>query len=468
MASQENVVANSEAAGGRRWPAHRAIWRWHFYAGLFCIPFVIWLASTGSIYLFKPQIDAWLDRPYDRLDLREAAQPPSAQVQAALTAIPGGVLNSYELPETPQSATRVLVGKNSELFRVYVHPATLQVLGTVAEDDRFTRKIFYLHGELMQGKRGSLIVETAASWTMVMLITGLFLWWPRGQATAAGVIYPRLGQGKRVFWRDIHAVTALWVSFFALFLLMSGLPWAKSWGGILKSVRQLSSNSIMQQDWTTGRESELAQRRLANAPDEHAGHHMGAGDAPTGSLDHSALDRLVPVVVALNLDAPVLISPPSKANSKWTGRSDTANRPKRVTLVLDGADGSIVSRQDFSQKSLLDRIIGTGIAAHEGQLFAPINQALGLFTALGLITVSSSAVVLWWRRRPEGIIGAPGALARPKLAAGVFVLIALIGLVLPMFGATLLTMLLVERLVLRRSPAARKFLGLHEATVGSA
>src|SRR3546814_7927493 len=35
-------------APGTRW--YNAVWRWHFYAGLFCIPFVIWLALTGTIY----------------------------------------------------------------------------------------------------------------------------------------------------------------------------------------------------------------------------------------------------------------------------------------------------------------------------------------------------------------------------------------------------------------------------------
>jgi len=29
-------------------------WRWHFYAGLFVIPFLILLSVTGIIYLFKP------------------------------------------------------------------------------------------------------------------------------------------------------------------------------------------------------------------------------------------------------------------------------------------------------------------------------------------------------------------------------------------------------------------------------
>src|SRR3546814_13104187 len=70
---------------------------WHFYAGLFCMPFVLWLASTGSIYLFKPQIDHWLERPYDRLTINGPLATPSAQVAAALASEPGTVLNAYEI-----------------------------------------------------------------------------------------------------------------------------------------------------------------------------------------------------------------------------------------------------------------------------------------------------------------------------------------------------------------------------------
>ena len=43
---------------------YRAIWRWHFYAGMFVIPFILLLSVTGAIYLFKPQIDRWEERAY--------------------------------------------------------------------------------------------------------------------------------------------------------------------------------------------------------------------------------------------------------------------------------------------------------------------------------------------------------------------------------------------------------------------
>ena len=469
-----SAVPHSDAGGARGWPDYRTVWRWHFYAGLVCIPFVLWLATTGSLYLFKPQIDAWLDRPYDSLDTRGPSRPPSAQVEAALKAIPGGVLNAYQLPESEACAARVLVGRGAELFRVYVDPRSLVILATIREDSRFTALIFHLHGELLQGSRGSMIVETAASWTMMMLITGLYLWWPRAGGTD-GVLYPRLHMGGRVFWRDLHAVTGFWVSFLALFLLISGLPWAKSWGGMLKDVRQISASAPVKQDWATGSETELAKRQLENsAPvDEHAAHRTAAaggenqghgGQSAGAPGDSGPLDRLVPVVRAASLAAPVLIAPPSRAATTWTARSDSQNRPRRATLMLDGVTGRVVSREDFSQRPLMDRIVGVGIAAHEGQLFAPLNQALGLFTALGLITLSVSAIVMWWRRRPEGVLGAPAPLRRSRLAIGVFAVIALLGVLLPLFGATLLVMLAIEYLVLRKSARARVFLGLRAAS----
>lgn len=57
-------------------------WRWHFYAGLFVAPFMILLALTGIVYLFKPQLDALL---YPQLLRVEAG----AQMRSATSCSPG-------------------------------------------------------------------------------------------------------------------------------------------------------------------------------------------------------------------------------------------------------------------------------------------------------------------------------------------------------------------------------------------
>jgi uncharacterized iron-regulated membrane protein len=79
---------------------YRSVWRWHFYAGLFVIPFVLLLSLTGAVYLFKPQTDRWEERAFRDVPAARAASP-IAQVRAAQTAFPGARFDSYRLPERP-------------------------------------------------------------------------------------------------------------------------------------------------------------------------------------------------------------------------------------------------------------------------------------------------------------------------------------------------------------------------------
>lgn len=450
----------------RRWPRYRTLWRWHFYAGLFCVPLVLWLALTGSIYLFKPQVEAWLDRRYDALDMHGDRAAPSAQVAAALARLPGGVLNAYELPTAPDHATRVLVARGDQLWRVYVDPYSLRVLGAVDENRRPMRLLFYLHGELLMGRAGSMLVELAACWGVVMLLTGLALWWPRRWHGAAGVLYPRLREGGRLFWRDLHAVCGAWVSVLALFLILSGLPWSQNWGGLLKQARELAAGHAVRQDWSAGRRQELAQQReqaQRQARAMHAAMGHAAMDmripAPGPASGWRALDVLVPRARSLALAPPALLVPPEQLQGPWKLRSDAADRTRRADYQLD-AQGRVLQRVGFAQRPLIDRMVGVGVAAHEGQLFGWPNQLLGLFTASGLVLVCVSATLLWWGRRRPGRLGAPAPHEAPPLALAACLLIVLLGVVLPLFGASLLLVRLLEWAWLRRWPRAAGFLGL--------
>lgn len=450
----------------RRWPGYNTIWRWHFYAGLFCIPFVLWLAVTGSIYLFRPQIEALIDRPYTHLPTIGPRASAAAQAEAAVRAVPGSVLHRYQLPDRPDDAVQVIVGRAKTETRVYVHPQTLAILKTVDEDSRLMRVIFRLHGELLLGNIGSYLVELAASWAIVMILSGLFLWWPRSGGLG-GVLYPRLRSGGRRFWRDLHGVTGFWVSFFALFLLLSGLPWAKSWGSYLKTIRTVAEGQVVRQDWSVSHADELKARAAIDAEtramtDDHAEH--GGMAMPHPATSDAPLDRLIASVRPLNLASPVLIAPPTGIGKPWTAKSDAANRPLRTDLTLDGGTGMIISRKDFAERSLIDRIVGYGVAAHEGQLFGLVNQLVGLATALGLILLSVSSVVLWWRRRPGDVLGAPQALARPAVSIGFVTLLVALGLFLPLLGVSMLAVLLVERIILRQLPRYRRWLGLRAGT----
>lgn len=430
---------------------YRTLWRWHFYAGLICIPFVIWLAVTGSAYLFRPQLEGWFDRDFSSLE--RTGHPASQQqiVDAALAVHPGSTLAAIVLPEHPDDAARVVVSDHGARTRVYVHPDTLAILKTRDEGNTLERAIFRLHGELMMGPWGSYLVELAACWAIVMILTGLYLWWPRNAKGLAGVIYPRIGQGAKRFWRDLHAVVGVWVSAFALFLLVSGLPWATVWGSAFKSVRAMTGTAAITQDWKLAGDSEHA---------EHMGHDMGA-IAGMEHMNHGAsLDTIVANATAQNLAAPVLLTPPSKKDPNWWAKSDAQNRPARADVVLSAMTGEVLARKTFGEKHIIDQIVGVGIAAHEGQLFAPLNQVLGVLTALGLVTLCVSAFVMWRRRAPDDVLGAPPPIPDARIGWGLGVLILVCAVLLPVLGISLVVIGAVEWVALRRLPFARKWLGL--------
>lgn len=433
---------------------YNAVWRWHFYAGLFCIPFVIWLALTGSIYLWRPQIEAWLDRPYDHLATSGPVATPEAQVAAAVGAVPGSSLHKYILPQAPDQAVRILVTKDGVDSRVYVDPHSLAVLKTITEEKRPLRMIFHLHGELLAGAAGSYLVEIAACWAIVMLLTGLYLWWPRGGAGLAGTLYPRLRSGSRLFWRDLHATTGLWVSFFALALILTGLPWAKGWGSYLGEIRYLTGTSGGPVDWTIGGKPAMSD----GMGDMREGH--GKMAMAHVMLRPGELSRVVAAARPLAIVPPVQLMVPKAMGAPWTIESDAADRPLRSDAKIDGATGHVLSRTDFAQRHWIDRAIGYGVAGHEGALFGIANQLLGTLTALFLIMVAVSGAVMWWRRRPVGLLGAPVRLSRPSVGVGLVGLVVALGLYMPMFGATLILVLTAEKLLLRRLPRTRAWLGL--------
>jgi len=442
---------------------YRTVWRWHFYAGLFVIPFVLLLAATGAAYLFKPQVERWEERAY-RTPVVERVVLPSAQVAAALAAFPGARFASYRLPERPGDAAMVHIAMaDGQAMRdVFVSPAGA-VLGSLDPETRIMETLKTIHGQLLLGKRGSWLVELAASWAMVLTLSGLYLWWPRDRRLA-GVLWPRLRAGKRLLWRDLHAVTGFWIAGLVLVLLVTGLPWAGLWGSAFKAARTELGWVKGAQDWTIGGEAP------GGSDDLHAGHDHQAmlrhGARHPAAAVPAGLDGIVLKAQAEALAFPVLVTPPGAPGrfgrpgaAVWTVRSDAQNRPLRTTISVDPATDRETGRETFTDKHVVDRIVGYGIAWHEGQLFGWVNQLIGVLTALGLMLMAASGFILWRRRKPADALGAPPPAHVPARMGGAVAILLVLAALLPLLAASLLALWLFERLALPHLPSLARWLG---------
>lgn len=215
---------------------YATIWRWHFYAGFIFAPFLIILAITGGIYLFKPQIEEWLYRDAITIQAQSEKWTATQQIEAVKNAYPTANITSYSPSTMQDRATEIKVIENGESKSIYVNPYNGQVTGEVNNDQRFMVIIKELHGELMIGKTGDRLVELASCWAVILIVTGIYLWWPRGNRSLFGTLIPRFSNGKRIFWRDIHVVTGIWLSGLILILIFTGLPWSGVWGEAIQKI----------------------------------------------------------------------------------------------------------------------------------------------------------------------------------------------------------------------------------------
>lgn len=460
----------------RKAALYRTIWRWHFYAGLFVVPMVLILSLTGAAYLFKPQVERWEERAWQGLPTAGAVTP-EAQVRASLAALPGAQFLSYRLPQKQGDAAMIHVGlsgaqggKDKAMRDVFVSPQG-KVVGVLDPERRIIEIVHDIHGQLLLGKRGSWLVELAASWAIVMILTGLYLWWPRGRGLA-GVLWPRLSAGSRTAWRDMHAVTGFWVSGLAMVLLLTGLPWADVWGSAFKALRAEMGWVKGKQDWTVGGAAPAADEHKEHAEHVHAAmmaknDHLPVMDHEMANMEPAiTLSEVVRLAQREHLAFPAVITPPGapgrfgrKGDDNWTLRSDSQNRPLRTTITLDKQTGRELSRETFTDGHPIDRVVGYGVAWHEGQLFGWLNQLIGVFTALMLATLSVTGFIMWRKRKPDQGLGAP-PMPKESVMATLVPMLVILAAVLPLLALSLVVVALLEKLLLRRLPDLAIWLGM--------
>ncbi|WP_182526483.1 PepSY-associated TM helix domain-containing protein [Nocardioides dongkuii] len=440
----------------------RAVWRWHFFASFLVVPVLLVLAVTGLIYLFRFQLEPLLHPDLMQVDVPTAGavqQPYSAQLAAVRQTYPDLTVVSMAEPREEGRATVFSVTDAEGSARdVFVDPYGPEVLGSMDPDSTLSGTAVRLHADLMGGIVGDRVVEVAVCWAIVMALSGYYLFVRGGRARRR---LRRAGRpGARL--RSRHGVVGSVVGVGLLFLLVSGLPWTGVWGEKVQELATARGSSM----WSTdhGAVSDPASTLDESLPHSHSVDLPWAqqqSEVPTSDPEgHEGsvanLDTAIAVADGEGLRHPMTVALPGDAGGVYSviGYAFDAPSDER-TVHVDRYGGEVVSTYGFEDYPALAKVVAHGIGLHEG-------RSLGLWsfwgTALMCVLVVFMCVtgpLMWWRRRPRGSgsIGAPrGAMplrATPLLLLG---LVAL-GVFLPLFGLSLLVVLLLDQVVLRRVPA---------------
>ena len=434
-------------------------WRWHFYAGLFVAPFMVMLALTGIIYLFKPQLDplmygSLLNVPAGHHTL--AADDLLKQVRQAY---PEGQVKQYLPPvNAERSAQFVVIDKGREL-NVFIDPYHGDVLGEQDAKSNLQAMARAIHGELLIGTVGDRLVEMAAGWGVVLVVSGLYLWWPRGQSSA-GVLWPRWSARGRLFWRDLHVVVGFWGAAFLLVMLLSGMTWTGFWGkqyaDLWNRFPAAMWNDVPKSDVEAGSLNNAHRQTvpwaMENTPmpmsGDHAEHmaHGGMHEGPAAPT--VSLQAVQDIATARQVEPGYSITFPTTASGVFTVAVFADDPRNDATLHVDQYTGKVLADVRWEHYSIVARATETGVMLHEGKMFGTFNQIVVLLICLMILLSAVSGVVIWWKRRPEGKFGVPPLRHDlPKWKTGVAIMLAL-AVIFPLVGASLVVVWLLDRLLL--------------------
>jgi uncharacterized iron-regulated membrane protein len=431
---------------------YSAVWRWHFYAGLLTLPVLVSLAVTGGLYLFKDEITNVV---YARLVQVEPGAghplPPSAIVDAAATAV-GGRAAGYLPPATADRSARVYVDLDDGTSRdVFVDPYSGAVLGHLAKGDygnlplmNFVR---HLHSLEVAGWPGNRLIEIVAGWVLVLVVTGVYLWWPRGQS--GGVLRVRRKAGVRTFWRDLHAVTGALAGSLIFFLAATGMPWSGFWGAHFGNSINALGLGYPTGYWSPVEESTLPLAAVVTPTPWAMTRSPVPVSKPPGASGAAAIgvDRAVAALDGLGMAAGyTLVFPATPA-----GVYSASVVPDRIAgsrvVHLDQYSGDVLYDVRYADLGAVARLVELGSSIHTGQQLGRANQLVMLAACLSILAMSVAAVVMWWKRRPRGSLGAPPLPEDWRLPRTVLFIAVGFGLLFPLLGLSLVVALAVDGIV---------------------
>lgn len=297
-----------------------------------------------------------------------------------------------------------------------VDPVSAQVCGVIGDGDFFDI-VLTLHRTLFMGTPGRIITELAVSWTIILLITGLYLWWPRG--SKRGVWWPRWHVPVYTRLRDIHSVFGAWLWPIAITIAATGLLYTFAWGSAYQYAAYKSGAYDIFFDPPRSRSS---------------------GDAPRLSwqkLSDIARAQFPGKDLGLN-------SPHEPGQAVVVFVSGDSGPSVHAVLVLDHSTGEILDQRTVGEFPLLGAIASWNYALHVGSVLGLPTKILWLVACIVIMLLPVTGVWMWWQRRPAGHSGFPRYPKTAGISPIIVSIIMLLGVILPVAGASMLLILTVD------------------------
>ena len=194
------------------------------------------ICFTGALLVFEDQVTQLTNRHLYYVESPGSQPLPVGtlveKVESQLTK--GATITGVTIYPQPDRSYQVNLSAPKGAA-VYIDPYTGEVLGQ-SQRTPFFRTVFMLHRWLLGSRPadggifwGKSIVGVSTLLMVVILITGLVIWWPRSRKGLKQGVTIALRKGKARFWHDLHTAGGVYALVLVLVMGLTGLTWSFDW-----------------------------------------------------------------------------------------------------------------------------------------------------------------------------------------------------------------------------------------------
>ncbi|MBN2733105.1 MAG: PepSY domain-containing protein [Balneolaceae bacterium] len=371
----------------------------HRWLGLITGLMVVILSITGCLFVFHQEISNWVRHDTFIADEVPAHQQtlPISELQAKAAAalntdrLPYG-LTTYKNPQKNWSAMLYKGGVDSwtyfgsmETYKTaYINPYNGQIEGIVNEKTDFFQIMKGIHWSLLLATPiGQPIVVWSTVIFLILLITGMVLWWPKK--------WNKIGR-KRSFkikwgstWRrvnyDLHNVLGFYFLIISIIIGFTGLYWYFPFAK--KSMHFIASGEYKLPETTS-------KAVVSDIPDS-------LSLTTSSPMQHAYTNAWAeyPEAYSIALVAPV----DSEGTIYATVRPDGQTYYGNSSLQFDQQSGELVSTARYKHKSAGAKLVGMNYDIHVGAIGGLPGKIIAFLASLICASLPITGFIIWWDRK---------------------------------------------------------------------
>ncbi|UPL47556.1 PepSY-associated TM helix domain-containing protein [Hymenobacter sublimis] len=363
--------------------AKKLVGKLHLWLGLTSGLVVFIVSLTGAIFVFQDEIRD-LTEPWRKVPVQATAPVLPSRLQAAALASHPGIAASTTWVTyfgAERSATVFFTDKAGNPIQVYLNPYTGQVLREQNLRTYFFSIVQEIHMTL-------LLPEAVAKWVVggavlifvVMLLTGLVLWWPKRRQERKQRFTIKWGARWRRINYDLHNVLGFYAASIGLVLALTGL--FMIFPSVLTAIAYVTNGGrTYPQDLITAKVDTL--RPVAAAP------------APLSDVVYQAVRRRSPQAEM------ILLGPAGNGKEPaycWAYRK-ALHYYNRDDYAFHPVSGQELQASFHATKSAGTQLTDMNYDIHTGQILGLGGKIVAFLASLISASLPVTGTIIWWGRR---------------------------------------------------------------------